>query len=284
MTSRSSERRWLATSSASARLEPSLRAVPAISERSSAIARVIRPVSSARCSARPHSAASRPASCPLAGPSGSSSARSASRLSVSASNGLSRSQPSSKRRSAHARSLSCGARRDRGAERAQLVLLLAGHDEHPVRSSARAERERAPRAGSDARPCQRAKRHAAVAEQPQRREQVAHHRAPVAQRLLHVVELDRVARRSGGRARPRRGAGAEASSGTSSSASRCAMRRPLVNCSSAEAIATPCSVATRLTSPALASVEFCRRSSANCTRSARSSKSVCSSNTSSSSA
>ena len=66
----------------------------------------------------------RPASRPLRGPSGSSSARSASRWSVSPLSGSSRSQPSSKRSSAHAElALDRAPARDEAGERAQLLLL-----------------------------------------------------------------------------------------------------------------------------------------------------------------
>src|SRR6202020_982429 len=82
--------------------------------------------------------------------------------------------------------------RDEGAERAQLVLLLGGDDEHPVRASARAERQRTPRTGADARPRERSERDPAVAEQTQRREQVLEHGTTAGERACRLVLIRRV--------------------------------------------------------------------------------------------
>jgi hypothetical protein len=70
--------------------------------------------------------------------------------------------------------------RDEAAERAQLVLLLGGDDEHPVGTSARAQRDRAPGVlAAHARPRERAERDPSVAEQAQRAQQVPQHLASV---------------------------------------------------------------------------------------------------------
>ena len=129
-------------------------AAPAITARSSVYALVIRSVSCTRFSGVAHSAARRPASRPLEGPSGSSSARSASRWSLSASYGLCALAAQLEAPQRPGQLVAVGrAAGDEVAERAQLVLLLGGDDEHAVRTPARAQRERAPGAPPpDARP------------------------------------------------------------------------------------------------------------------------------------
>ena len=84
----------------------------------------------------------------------------------------------------------CGrAPRDEVAEGAQLVLLLGGHDEHPVRAAAAPSASGLHGAGADPRPGERAERDAAVAEQAQRAQQLGEHLAPVRERRARVVVL-----------------------------------------------------------------------------------------------
>ncbi len=135
-----------------------------------------------------HSAARRPGSRPLAGPSGSSS--SAQREQVIGER-LERALALAAELEARERPrelVAVGrAARDEVAEGAQLVLLLGGHDQHPVRAAARAERQRSPFAPADPSPRERAERHAAVAEQPQRAQQVLQDLAAAGDRLSRVV-------------------------------------------------------------------------------------------------
>ena len=143
--------------------------------RSSVAAWATRAARAARSSAVAHSAARRPGRRPDAGPSGSSSARRASRWSVSASAGTGAV-------AAHLVATQgpgdlAGARRaarDQRAERAQLVLLVDRHQQRVVEAMAeRPERERLPRPAARARPGQRPEGEAARLVQAQRGEQPA---------------------------------------------------------------------------------------------------------------
>ena len=122
------------------------------------------------------------------------------------------------------------ATRDEVAERAQLVLLLDRHDQHPVGTPAGADGQRRPGTGADPRPAQRRERDAPVAEQPQRAQQVAEHvAAPLGGALRvglgagerddQVARLGAVARRVP-RAEGRRAPGAWRSSGRRRAAAR----------------------------------------------------------------
>src|SRR3984893_11472725 len=75
------------------------------------------------------------------------------------------------------------------AERPQLVLVLGRDDEHAMRPPPRPHRERAPRAGADTRPRECTERDPAVAEQPQRAQQIPEHLTPLEQRALRVIVL-----------------------------------------------------------------------------------------------
>ena len=79
------------------------------------------------------------------------------------------------------------AARDQVAERAQLVLLLGRHHEHPARASAHPERDGGPWPTADLRPCDASEDDAPVAEQPQRSEQIEQDRAPVADRRARIL-------------------------------------------------------------------------------------------------
>ena len=161
----------------------------------------------------------------------------------------SRSQPSSKRRSAQASSLPCGARRETRLQNARSSSSCSA-----LTTSIPCGRPPAPSASGfhgppapDTRPGERAERDPAVAEQPQRAQQVLQHLAParerIAQRRLlgcehHEQVLALARRRAAPEGSPQRFGWA--------------IVRPLVSASSVEVIVSPCSVATSVTSLVLA--------------------------------
>ena len=81
--------------------------------------------------------------------------------------------------------------RDEVAERAQLILLLCAHDQHPARSPTPAEGPRTPAATADACPREPSERDAAVAEQAQRLQQLREHRSTAPERRHHIGVLRR---------------------------------------------------------------------------------------------
>ncbi len=152
--------------------------------RSSSIARAIRSVSSARCRRSRRARRDAPRAARAASPR-ARAARAARAGSRSAPpTRCSRSHPSSKRRSAQASSLPAGAAARRGCRTRAAHPPALGHDEHPVRAPAGAERQRPPRP-----PCRRAPRRARRARRARRRtaaarQQIAEHaRPPRAPRL-----------------------------------------------------------------------------------------------------
>ena len=175
ITSRSSARRWSATSVASASRPACSTAVPATIARSSASASSDALGQLRAPLRRRAQRGEAPGEQPAGGSSGSSSARSASRWSLSASYAAlalaaELEAPQRPRELVAVRR----AARDEVAERAQLVLLLGGDDEHPARAAARAERERRPCAGRRpaprrARQARRARRRTAAARAAGRR-------------------------------------------------------------------------------------------------------------------
>ena len=147
---------------------------------SSEIACATRSVSAPRSGSVAQSAAMRPARRPLRGPSGSSSARSASRWSERPVSGSSRSQPISKRASAHAGGPSTGRRREtRLTNERSSSSCAAGDQRAAVAAAAAGDRQGPPRGALAADPRERRERHPRRV-QPQRRLQVAQ----LAERLL----------------------------------------------------------------------------------------------------
>ncbi len=143
--------------------------------------------------------------------------------------------PSSKRLSAHASSLPWGARRETRLQKARSSSSCSA-----VTISIPCGRPPAPSASGfhapppTRRPRERTERHAAVAEQTQRAQQILEDLAAAGDRLAGVVLAGGRARRSGARRRPS-SAPSSAPSGSPSRTSGWAIVRPLVSASSRRA-------------------------------------------------
>ncbi len=84
------------------------------------------------------------------------------------------------------------AARDETAEGAQLVLLRLRDHEHPVRAPAHRQPDRQPAAAHATHPCETPKRDAAVAEEPQRAQQVAQRARTLGACGLRILVLARM--------------------------------------------------------------------------------------------